>query len=86
MLNQIVSPEAREKIANIRLVKPERAAQVEALIINAARSGQLGSRVSEQQVKELLQQVTESTQKKTSVTIMRRRRFDDDDDDDDDDW
>lgn len=86
MLNQILTPEAREKLANIRLVKPDRAEQVESMVISAARSGQLGGRVTEEQLKDLLQTVVEQTQKKTSVTIVRRRRgFDDDDDDDDDD-
>lgn len=81
-----MTSEAREKLGNIRLVKPERASQVESMIINAAQSGQLGGRISEEQLKDLLTKVTEQTQKKTNVTIMRRRqRFDDDDDDDDDD-
>lgn len=86
ILNQIMTPEAREKLANIRLVKPERAEQVETYLINSAQSGQLGGRVGEEQVKDLLRSVTEQTQKRTKVTIMRRRKvFDDDDDDDDDD-
>lgn len=81
-----MTSEAREKLANIRLVKPERATQVESLIISAAQSGQLGGRLTEDQLKDLLLKVTEQTQQKTSVTIMRRRRrFDEDDDDDDDD-
>lgn len=80
-----MTSEAREKLANIRLVKPERATQVETMVINAAQSGQLGGRITEEQLKDLLTKVTEEMQKKTSVTIMRRRkRFDDDDDDDDD--
>lgn len=88
MLNQIMTSDAREKLANIRLVKPDRASQVESMVISAAKSGQLSGPVTEEQLKELLQTVTEQTQNKTKVTIMRRRRaFDDeDDDDDDDDW
>lgn len=86
MLNQILSPEAREKLSNIRLVKPERAKQVESYLINAAQSRQLGGKVTEDQLKELLRNVTEQTQKRTTVTIKRRRQlFDDFDDDDDDD-
>lgn len=79
--------EAREKLANIRLVKPERADQVESYLINAAKSGQLGGKVSEEQLKDLLRSVTEQTQKRTKVTIMRRRAaFDEDEEDDDDDF
>lgn len=87
MLNQILSPEAREKIANIRLVKPAKAEQVENYVINAARSGQLSEKITEEQLKDLLRTVTEQTQKQTKVTIMRRRNlYDDEDDDDDDDF
>lgn len=87
MLKQILSNEAREKLSNIRLVKPDRAEQVENYIINAAQTGQLGGKVSEEQLKELLRNVTEKEQSKNKVTIMRRRPlFDDDEDDDDDDF
>lgn len=86
MLNQITTSEAREKIANIRLVKPERAEQVESYIISAAQAGQIGQKITEEQVKDLLRKVTQQTQNQTKVTIVRRRTaFDDDDDDDDDD-
>lgn len=86
ILNQVMSSEAREKLGNIRLVRPERAEQVESYVIRAAQSGQLSGKVSEEEVKDLLRRVTEQTQKNTKVTIMRRRPiFDDDDDDDDDD-
>lgn len=82
-----MTSEAREKLANIRLVKPERADQVENYIINAAQGGSLAGRISEEQVKDLLRKITEQTQKSTKVTIMRRRRaFDEEDDDDDEDF
>ncbi|CDF37046.1 unnamed protein product [Chondrus crispus] len=87
MLKQILSNEAREKLSNIRLVKPERAEQVENYILSAAQSGQLPGKISEEQFKDLLRNVTEKEQSKNKVTIMRRRPlYDDDDDDDDDDF
>lgn len=87
MLKQILSNEAREKLSNIRLVKPERAEQVENYILSAAQSGQLPGKLSEEQFKDLLRNVTEKEQSKNKVTIMRRRPlYDDDDDDDDDDF
>lgn len=89
LLNQVVTPEAREKLANIRLVKPDRADHVENMIISALQSGQLRGRVNEEQVKSLLETVVEQTRKETKVTIVRRRRAfeeDDDDDLDDDKW
>jgi len=87
MLKQILSDEAGERVANIRLVKPDKARQVEMMVINAARAGRLRGKVSDEQLKELLSQVSEQTERRTKVTISRRRsNFDDEDDDDDDDW
>lgn len=87
MLKQILSDAAGERLSNIRLVKPDKARQVEMLVINAARQGKLGGKVEDEQLKELLAQVSEQTQRRTKVTISRRKSvFDDDDDDDDDDW
>lgn len=86
MLKQILTNEAREKLANIRLVKPERAEQVENYIINAAQSGRLAGAVTEEQIKDLLRNVIEQTQKQTKVTVVRRRPLYDDDEDDDEDF
>ncbi|KAI0563434.1 Double-stranded DNA-binding protein [Gracilaria domingensis] len=87
ILNQIMTSDAREKLANIRLVKPERAQQVETYLINSAQGGQLRGKINEEQVKDILRSLTEQTQKRTKVTIMRRKPvFDEDDDDDDDDF
>lgn len=85
MLKQVLTPDAREKLANIRLVKPDRAEKVENYVLGAAQSGQLGGKVTEEQLKDLLRNVTEKEQSKNKVTIMRRRPLYDDEDDDDDD-
>lgn len=86
ILKQVLTNEASERLSNVKLVKPERARQVESYVINAAQSGRLQGKVGEEQLKDLLQQVTQQTQQQTKVTISRRRRaFDDDDDDLDDD-
>lgn len=87
MLKQILSDEAGERLANIRLVKPEKARQVEGLIINAARSGRLSEKLSDVRLKELLSQVSEQTERRSKVTISRRRSaFDEDDDFEDEDF
>ena len=66
-------------MARIALVKPEKARAIEDMIINAARRGALGEKVSEERLIDLLEQVNEKTAAKTKVTIQRRRAFDDDD-------
>ncbi|KAL6779770.1 hypothetical protein ACKKBG_A13660 [Auxenochlorella protothecoides x Auxenochlorella symbiontica] len=78
MLAAILQPSARERLARISLVKPDKARSIEDLILNAARRGQIQQKVSEDRLIELLEQVNEQTQQKTTVTIQRRRAFDDD--------
>jgi programmed cell death protein 5 len=87
ILKQVLSSEAGERLSNVSLVKPDKARQVENYLINAAQTGQLGGKVTEDQLKDILAQVTAQTQQKTKVTITRRQScLDDDDDDDEGDW
>ncbi|GAB4822110.1 hypothetical protein N2152v2_009156 [Parachlorella kessleri] len=78
MLMGLLQPAARERLARIALVKPDKARGVEEIVLRAARSGQIREKVSEERLIELLEQVNEQTQQKTKVTIQRRRAFDDD--------
>ncbi|CAN6573588.1 unnamed protein product [Malus baccata var. baccata] len=73
MLSQIVSGEARERIARIALVKPEKARGVEDVILRAAQMGQIVEKVSEERLISLLEQINNQTNKQTKVTIPRRR-------------
>ncbi|MDF1538786.1 MAG: DNA-binding protein [Candidatus Thorarchaeota archaeon] len=57
VLRQILTPEARSRLQNIRLVKPQLAEQIEMQLIQLAGSGRLKSRVSDEQLKGLLQQL-----------------------------
>ncbi|RXH88848.1 hypothetical protein DVH24_000447 [Malus domestica] len=80
MLSQIVSGEARERIARIALVKPEKARGVEDVILRAAQMGQIVEKVSEERLISLLEQINNQTNKQTKVTIPRRRSVLEDDD------
>ncbi|GJP50796.1 hypothetical protein CLOM_g9959 [Closterium sp. NIES-68] len=79
MLAQLMDSSARERLARIALVKPEKARAVEDLIIRGAQTGQLAERVSESRLITLLEQINEQTQQRTKVTIQRRRSALDDD-------
>lgn len=57
ILRQILSPEARSRLTNIRMVKPQLADQIEMQLIQLAGSGRLKGRVTDEQLKGLLQQV-----------------------------
>eukprot|EP00245_Coleochaete_scutata_P003754 TRINITY_DN15621_c0_g1_i2.p1 TRINITY_DN15621_c0_g1~~TRINITY_DN15621_c0_g1_i2.p1 ORF type:complete len:128 (+),score=37.28 TRINITY_DN15621_c0_g1_i2:42-425(+) len=79
MLSQLLTPEARQRISNIALVKPEKARSVEDMIIQGARYGKITEKVSEDRLISLLEQINEQSQKATKVTIQRRRSVLDDD-------
>ncbi|KAL9452258.1 hypothetical protein AB3S75_008114 [Citrus x aurantiifolia] len=80
MLSQILSTEARERLARIALVKPEKARGVEDIILRSAQMGQIVEKVSEERLISLLEQINTQTTKQTKVTIQRRRSVLEDDD------
>uniref|UniRef100_A0A0C9S163 TSA: Wollemia nobilis Ref_Wollemi_Transcript_26540_796 transcribed RNA sequence n=1 Tax=Wollemia nobilis TaxID=56998 RepID=A0A0C9S163_9CONI len=80
MLSQILSSQARERLARIALVKPEKARAVEDYLLRRAQMGQIIEKVSEETLISLLEQFNEQTKKQTKVTIQRRRNVFDDDD------
>ncbi|KAK9696920.1 hypothetical protein RND81_08G005000 [Saponaria officinalis] len=80
MLAQILSAQARERLARIALVKPEKARGVEDVVIRAAQTGQIAEKVSEERLISLLEQINTQTTKQTRVTIQRRRSVLEDDD------
>ncbi len=51
---QILTPEARSRLANIRAVKPEFADQLELQLIQLGQSGKLGEKITDSQLKEIL--------------------------------
>ena len=57
ILRQILTPEARSRLMNIRMVKPQFAEQLEMQLIQLAGSGRLKGRVTDEQLKGLLQQL-----------------------------
>jgi len=79
MLARVLSSEARERLARIALVKPDKAKGVEDVILRGAQYGQITEKVSEERLIQLLEQINEQTQKNTKVVIQRRRNVMDDD-------
>ncbi|KAH7109073.1 PDCD5-related protein [Dendryphion nanum] len=83
ILTQILLPEAADRLGRIRLVKESRATDIENRLIMLARSGQLRSKVTEDQLKELLGAVAEQQEKEEPKIVVNRRGggggWDDDD-------
>ena len=57
LLRQILTPEARARLTNVRMVKPQFAEQIEMQLIQLASSGRLKDRVTDEQLRTLLQQL-----------------------------
>ncbi|KAM5431614.1 hypothetical protein McanMca71_004849 [Microsporum canis] len=76
ILSQILLPEAADRLGRIRLVKESRATDIENRLIMLARSGQLRQKVTEDQLKELLNAVADHKEEK--IVISRRGGWDDD--------
>jgi programmed cell death protein 5 len=58
VLLQIMEPEARERLNTIKMTKPDFAKAVEQQLVLLAQSGRLKSKITDQQFKELLRQLT----------------------------
>ncbi|XP_010082628.1 PREDICTED: programmed cell death protein 5 [Pterocles gutturalis] len=82
ILAQVLDQAARARLSNLALVKPDKAKAVENYLIQMARFGQLGGKVSEQGLIEILEKVSQQTEKKTTVKFNRRKVLDSDEEDD----
>lgn len=64
------------------MVKESRATEIENRLIMLAQSGQLRSKVTEEQLKDLLNAVAENNQKQEEkIVVSRRKAWEDEDDD-----
>jgi len=81
ILATVLDPGARERLARISLVSPERSKQIETILLRMAQSGQLRGKITESQLIDLLEQAEEAHNKsnaKGSIVFQRRKDFDDD--------
>jgi len=63
------------------MVKESRAAEIENRLIMLAQTGQLRQKVTEDQLKELLNAVAETQKHEDKIVVNRRKGWDDEDDD-----
>lgn len=80
ILSQILEPDAADRLGRIRLVKASRADDVENRLITLARTGQLRQKVNEDQLKQILEAMSEQQEEAKKITVQRRKGGWDDDD------
>ena len=68
LLKQILSPEARQRLTNIKMIKPEFIEQLELQLIQLAQMGKLQIPLSDKQLKQILLQLQS---RKREITIRR---------------
>ena len=69
VLRQILTPEARDRLANIKLANPQMADGVEMQLIQLAQSGRLQGVIDDAMLRNILAQITPQ---KREITIQRR--------------
>ncbi len=73
ILRRILTDQARERLANIRLVKPELAEAAENLIIQLVQAGQLIPPVTDEQVKALLLRLDSQARREFKIRFERKK-------------
>jgi programmed cell death protein 5 len=71
LMRKILTPEARQRLANIKIVRPEYAAQLEMQLLQVAQSGRVKLPINDEMLKRLLAQI-QSQQKQRDIRIRRR--------------
>ena len=69
LLRQILSPEARQRLANLKMVKPEFTEQLELQLIQLAQAGKLPIPLTDAQLKQILIQL-ESRKREPKIRRM----------------
>ena len=69
ILRQILAPDARERLSNVRLVRPDIAENVENQLIQLASMGRINRLLTDSDIKDILARLTET---KRETKIERR--------------
>ncbi|MDN5320408.1 MAG: programmed cell death protein 5 [Thermococcaceae archaeon] len=63
LMRQILTPEARERLARVKLVRPELARQVELILAQLYQAGQITERITDEKLKKILAQIEARTRR-----------------------
>jgi len=82
ILSQILTPEANDRLGRIALVKEERARDLENRLIMMAKGGQLRQRITDDDLKALLEGAAQQQKEVESKVVFQRRKVVEDEDED----
>ncbi len=71
LMRRILTPEARQRLTNIKMVRPDYAEQLELQLIQVAQSGRVKLPIDDDMLKRLLLQI-QSQQNQREIRIRRR--------------
>lgn len=80
VLSQVLEPSARERLSRVRIVRPDRAEQVEQYIVKLVQMGQITRKLGETDIVEILDSLSRDEKKQSKIVFDRRGEDDDDDD------
>ncbi|MDI3476053.1 MAG: programmed cell death protein 5 [Thermococcaceae archaeon] len=63
IMRKILTPEARERLGRVKLVRPELARQVELILVQLYQAGQIREPLSDEKLKKILAQVDARTRR-----------------------
>lgn len=69
LLRSILTPEARQRLTNLRIIKPEFTDQLELQLIQLAQTGKLSIPLADEQLKKILAQL-QSRKRETAIRRM----------------
>jgi len=72
ILRMILTPEARERLANIKLVRPEIARIVEDHLISLATQGRITKPITDDELKAILAEIYERTRREFRISIREK--------------
>ncbi len=70
LMRRLLTPEARQRLANIKMVRPDFGQQLELELVQLAQAGRVPLPITDDQLKRLLVQI-EGQQKKRDISIRR---------------
>ncbi len=73
ILRRVMTPEARARLTNVKLVRPELANAVEEYIVSLALSGQLTKIIDEETLKQILYVVDSRSRREFRIRIREKR-------------